>query len=113
MGHKNFTALLQTRLGITPPDTGHAERVSQYLERLRSVHSPGAWFHQSFEVDPWSTAQELLSARDDAVANGWDGTLPYPEPGAASPSPLLQTLAAAEKAPGQLAPSRSGSPTQW
>lgn len=105
VGRKNFTALLQTRLGITRPDTGHAERVSQYLERLRSVDSPAAWFHKSFEVDPWSTAQELLAARDDAVANGWDGTLPELEPGVPEPSPLLQTLAAAERAPGRLAPS--------
>ncbi|NKX51679.1 PD-(D/E)XK nuclease family protein, partial [Arthrobacter deserti] len=37
---------------------------------------PDAWFHGSFEVDPWSTAQELLWARDELVANGWDGTLP-------------------------------------
>lgn len=105
VGRKNFTALLQTRLGITRPDTGHAERVSQYLEGLRKVDSTDAWFHKSFEVDPWSTAQELLAARDDAVANGWDGTLTERQPGMPEPSPLLQTLAAAEKAPGRLAPS--------
>ncbi|MBT2519778.1 PD-(D/E)XK nuclease family protein [Arthrobacter sp. ISL-28] len=104
VGRKNFTTLLQTRLGITRPDTGHAERVSQYLERLRSVDSPDTWFHDSFDVDPWSTAQELLAARDDAVANGWDGSLPEWKPGTAEPSPLLQTLAAAESAPGHLAP---------
>ncbi|WP_104138795.1 PD-(D/E)XK nuclease family protein [Arthrobacter sp. ZGTC131] len=107
VGRKNFTALLQTRLGITRPDTGHAERVSQYLERLRSVDSPDAWFHDSFEVDPWSTAQELLAARDDAVANGWEGSLPEWQPGMPEPSPLLRTLAAAESAYGQLAPSLS------
>lgn len=105
VGRKNFTALLQTRLGITRPDTGHAERVSQYLERLRTVDSPGAWFHESFDVDPWSTAQELLAARDDAVANGWDGALPESEPGGPEPSPLLRTLALAEKAASPLAPS--------
>lgn len=105
VGRKNFTALLQTRLGITRPDTGHAERVSQYLGRLQSIDSPGAWFHESFQVDPWSTAQELLAARDDAVGNGWNGVLPVQRPDAAAPSALLQTLAAAERAPGQLAAS--------
>ncbi|CAI3793889.1 PD-(D/E)XK nuclease family protein [Pseudarthrobacter sp. MM222] len=105
VGRKNFTALLQTRLGITRPETGHAERVSQYLGRLQSIYSPGAWFHESFQVDPWSTAEELLAARDDAVANGWNGVLPVQRLDAAAPSPLLQTLAAAEIAPGQLAPS--------
>jgi RecB family exonuclease len=105
VGRKNFTALLQTRLGITRPDTGHAERVSQYLVRLRAIDSSGSWFHESFEVDPWSTAQELLAARDDAVSNGWDGTLPEFEPGAPEPSPLLRTLAAAEMVASPLAPS--------
>ncbi|MET4589793.1 PD-(D/E)XK nuclease family protein [Arthrobacter sp. 754] len=105
VGRKNFTALLQTRLGITRPDTGHAERVSQYLDRLRSFDSPGAWFHESLQVDPWSTAQELLAARDDAVANGWIGVLPAQRPDSEAPSPLLRTLAAAEQAQGRLAPS--------
>lgn len=105
VGRKNFTGLLQTRLGITRPDTGHAERVSQYMNRLQFIDSHDAWFHASFHVDPWSTAQELLAARDDAVSNGWDGTLPEPGRDDTGPSPLLRTLAAAEKAPGLLAPS--------
>ncbi|MFF2031110.1 RecB family exonuclease [Arthrobacter sp. NPDC058192] len=105
VGRKNFTALLQTRLGITRPDTGHAERVSQYLDRLGSIDFPDAWFHESFQVDPWSTAHELLAARDDAVANGWNGTLPERQTKMPEPSPLLQTLAAAEKATDPLAPS--------
>ncbi|WP_426989885.1 PD-(D/E)XK nuclease family protein [Pseudarthrobacter sp. Y6] len=105
VGRKNFTALLQTRLGITRPDTGHAERVSQYLERLQTIDTPDAWFHESFQVDPWSTAQELLAARDDAVSNGWGGLLPAQGPGSEAPSPLLQTLSAAEDAPGRLSPS--------
>lgn len=105
VGRKNFTALLQTRLGVTRPDTGHAERVSQYMNRLQSIDSPGAWFHTSFQVDPWSTAQELLAARDDAVSNGWDGTLPDRSPNTDAPSHLLQALAAAEQARNPLAPS--------
>ena len=105
VGRKGFTTLLQTRLGITRPDTPHAERVSQYLQRLRSIDTPGEWFHTSFAVDPWSTARELLEARDDAVGNGWNGGLPEHDLGLPDPSPLLRTLAAAEHAPGYLAPS--------
>lgn len=105
VGRKGLTTLLQTRLGITRPDTGHAQRVNQYLGRLQSIDSPGAWFHDSFQVDSWSTAQELLAARDDAVSNGWDGTLPENDADVPTPSPLLRTLSAAERAPGYLAPS--------
>ncbi|WP_175637473.1 RecB family exonuclease [Sinomonas mesophila] len=107
VGRKNFIGLLQTRLGLTRPDTPNAGRVSQYLRRLERLDTPDAWFHGSLQADPWSTAQELLAARDDAVANGWDGSLREPVQGTddAGPSPLLRTLAAAERAPGELAPS--------
>jgi ATP-dependent helicase/nuclease subunit B len=105
VGPKGFTTLLQTRLGITRPDTPHAERIAQYLRRLQSIDSPNAWFHLSLAVDPWSTARELLDARDDAVINGWDGTLPAGSRDFPDPSPLLRTLAAAEQAGGELAPS--------
>lgn len=114
VGRKNLIGLLQTRLGLTRAETPNAERVSQYLRRLERLDAPGAWFHRSLEADPWSTAQDLLAARDDAVANGWRGDLPeadvpaagLPGTGAsetqasathdAEPSPLLRTLAAAE-----------------
>lgn len=105
VGRKGFTTLLQTRLGITRPDIPHAERISQYLQRLRSIDTPGVWFHASLEVDPWSTARELLDGRDDAVSNGWDGMLPEDDPDLTDPWPLLRTLAAAERAAGYLAPS--------
>lgn len=105
VGPKGFTTLLQTRLGVTRPDTPHAERVAQYLKRLQTIDFPGAWFHRSLAVDPWSTASELLDARDDAVINGWGGTLPADSRDFAGPSPLLRTLAAAEHAGGELAPS--------
>lgn len=104
VGRKGFTSLLQIRLGITRPDTPHAERISQYLQRLQAIDTPSAWFHASLTVDPWSTARELLDARDDAVSNGWDGTLPGDDPDA-DPSLLLRTLAAAEQAGGALQPS--------
>ncbi|AMM31979.1 hypothetical protein SA2016_1299 [Sinomonas atrocyanea] len=90
VGRKNLIGLLQTRLGLTRPEVPNAERVSQYLRRLEHLDAPEAWFHRSLAADPWSTAQELLAARDDAVANGWDGALD------GEASPLLQTLAAAE-----------------
>lgn len=91
LGRLGFVALLQTRLGITRPEVTHLVRVNQYVARLRALDNSSAWFSTSFAVDPWSTAQDLLYARDDLVANGWDGHLP-----AGSSSNLLQTLAAAE-----------------
>ncbi|WP_369046805.1 PD-(D/E)XK nuclease family protein [Sinomonas sp. P10A9] len=113
VGRKNLIGLLQTRLGLTRAETPNAERVSQYLATLEHLDSPDAWFHDSLHADAWSTAYDLLAARDDAVANGWRGDLPDEsaredtharagtERGTAhdgGPSPLLRTLAAAERA---------------
>ncbi|MFD1210632.1 PD-(D/E)XK nuclease family protein [Arthrobacter sp. GCM10027362] len=78
VGREGLTQLLQTRLGITRPQPvdSHITRIQQYVARLQAADTPDAWFHRSFAVDRWSTAQELLRARDELVANGWDGTLP-------------------------------------
>lgn len=99
LGPLGLTRLLQTRLGITRPDGAHIDRVNQYTARLREIDRPGSWFHQSFAVDAWSTAHELLAARDDLVANGWDGRLPL-----STGSNLLRTLSALEKVELPLSP---------
>ncbi|MCG2620890.1 PD-(D/E)XK nuclease family protein [Arthrobacter sp. I2-34] len=93
VGRQGLTQLLQTRLGTTRPEqpNSHITRVQQYLARLEAADRPDAWFHGSFEVDPWSTAQELLWARDELVANGWDGSLP-----AGQVSELVRCLAGLE-----------------
>ena len=104
VGRKGFTNLLLTRLGLTRPDTTHADRVGQYLQCLLSIDSEDEWFHSSLAVDPWSTAAELLEARDDAVSNGWSGSLSLDATPGANVSPLLQTLAAVEAANGNLSP---------
>lgn len=94
VGRQGLTNLLQTRLGTTrpQPSDSHVTRVHQYLARLEAADTVEAWFHGSFEVDPWSTAQELLLARDELVANGWDGTLPE-----GATSELLRCLAGLER----------------
>ncbi|WP_262103926.1 PD-(D/E)XK nuclease family protein [Arthrobacter sp. Marseille-P9274] len=100
VGRLGLTALLQTRLGTTRPETTHTLRVNQYAARLRALDAPGAWFHRSFAVDPWGTAQDLLYARDELVANGWDGSLPDDEV-----SDLVHSLAGLEQVGLPLAPS--------
>ena len=100
VGRQGLVQLLQTRLGTTRPPVPHIVRVNQYLARLQEINRPGAWFHDSFSVDPWSTAQELLSARDDLVANGWNGRLPEGEV-----SDLLASVAELEQVGLPLAPS--------
>jgi hypothetical protein len=73
VGPLGLAQLLQTRLGLTGPETRHSTRIRQFMARLAEQDSPEAWFHGSFSVDPWSTAIDLLNLRDELVLNGWSG----------------------------------------
>ncbi|MET3203948.1 UNVERIFIED_ORG: hypothetical protein ABIB21_000724 [Arthrobacter sp. UYEF13] len=86
-----LTQLLQTRLGLTGPDTRHSTRIRQYMARLSEQDTPDAWFHGSFSVDQWSTAIDLLEIRDELVVNGWTGLAPD------GSSAKLKALAALEQ----------------
>lgn len=77
LGPLGLAQLLQTRLGLTGPDTRHSTRIRQFMARLAEQDSPEAWFHGSFSVDPWSTAIDLLNMRDELVVNGWSGLAPH------------------------------------
>jgi ATP-dependent helicase/nuclease subunit B len=79
LGPRGLVQLLQGRLGLTRPAVEPAVRIAQYL-RLLQEH-PQDWPARSFDVDPWSTAAQLLRWRDAAVATGWrpgsaEGPLP-------------------------------------
>ncbi|WP_426939272.1 PD-(D/E)XK nuclease family protein [Pseudarthrobacter sp. S3] len=76
LGPLGLTQLLQTRLGLSGPDARHSTRIRQYMARLAEQDTPETWFHRSFSVDPWSTAIDLLSMRDELVVNGWTGLAP-------------------------------------
>ena len=73
VGPLGLAQLLQTRLGLTGPETRHSTRIRQFMARLAEQDNPEAWFHGSFSVDPWSTAIDLLNLRDELVLNGWSG----------------------------------------
>ena len=80
LGPRGMVQLLQGRLGLTRPQVEPAVRVAQYL-RLLEEH-PQAWPAQSFAVDPWSTAAQLLRWRDAAIETGWrpvGSEVPLPE----------------------------------
>jgi hypothetical protein len=43
------------------------------MKRLQLIDRESIWFHESFAIDPWSTARQLLEWRDELVEAGWDG----------------------------------------
>lgn len=100
VGRKGFLNLLETYLGLTSPETPHAERVAAYLGFLMQAetHDQPRFFSASLKADSVGTAAKLLDWRDEWYLGGWDGT-------ALPTSPRkLQDLAAVEaRAAGALA----------
>ena len=80
---------VEVMLGLGYPPSSEAERIAQYQTKLSSVAGEPFWA-RSFEADPWATARELLSWRDQLVEAGWS-------PHNLKPGPArLRDLAAAE-----------------
>ncbi|MDR1949681.1 MAG: hypothetical protein LBQ38_09830, partial [Spirochaetaceae bacterium] len=74
-GPERMLSFLQTRLGLGGNDEPAVLRIDQYRRRLAAViaaASGAVWFQKSFELDPWSTAKQLLSWRDELVLAGWN-----------------------------------------
>lgn len=99
-GPTGLTSLLATRLGLTIPAASQVQRIAVYRQVLErhvadvdnASHRP--WFADSFAKDPWATARQVLTWRDELVGAGWH-SVDYMD--AAMPS-RLQTLAQIETA---------------
>ena len=92
-GPLGLLTVLEARCGTSGTRRSHAARVAGMMGALAtsSVHD---WFRSSFAADPWGTAAELLSVRDELlaarVAHGPVASADHqPLPG-----PRLQTLTA-------------------
>lgn len=73
VGPRGLIQILEIQLGLTAPASNEAVRVAAYANKIKSLlsHTPGTFFARSFESDSWATAKELLSWRDELVADGW------------------------------------------
>ena len=72
-GPMGFLSILETRLGIGMQSVHPVYRIDEYMKRLQLIDRESIWFHESFAIDPWSTARQLLEWRDELVEAGWDG----------------------------------------
>ena len=70
MGPQQFLDWLESRLGLSGIPVSAPERIDEYRRKIERVNPQ--WCRVSFELDPWSTAQQLLARRDELVENGWD-----------------------------------------
>ncbi|WP_443749342.1 RecB family exonuclease [Asticcacaulis solisilvae] len=73
VGPRGLLRALEIQLGLTGPISNEAVRVAAYAKKIQSLSSRGScFFSESFDSDPWATAQTLLAWRDDLIAAGWD-----------------------------------------
>ena len=104
LGPCGLLSLLETRLGLTGPDTHPALRINQYLTRVNELSSlkDEHWFlRKSFEADSWSTAKQMLAWRDELIEAGWNGKPFNPV------SPRLKELSDLENMDIELSPGKS------
>ena len=60
-GPLQMLQVLEERLGLSGIQSSTPERINQYVEKIKAV-TPD-WCRESFRLDAWTTAQQLLLAR--------------------------------------------------
>ena len=74
VGPHGFLGALETQLGIPASDVSFTTRLVQYLACVEQCNHPEAFYHASYEADPFSVARALLQWRDQWYLAGWQGT---------------------------------------
>ena len=60
VGPNGFLGVLETQLGIPSSGLSFTTRLIQYLGCIDQVDHPGAFYHESYQADPFSVARTLL-----------------------------------------------------
>jgi len=92
-GPHGLLNLLETQLGIPSRDIPFSTRLIQYLGCIDQVDHPGAFYHASWEADPFSVARTLLQWRDQWYEAGWHGTFESGAPDKLADMAAIEVLA--------------------
>ena len=79
-GPNGFLGLLEMQLGIPSRDTSFTARLIQYLGCIDTINHEAAFYHASYNADPFSVARTLLQWRDQWYLAGWNGSFPEDAP---------------------------------
>ncbi|OUR79613.1 hypothetical protein A9Q83_04240 [Alphaproteobacteria bacterium 46_93_T64] len=91
VGPNGFLNLLETQLGIPTSDVSFTARMIQYLACVEQTNHKNAFYHASYDADPFSVAKTLLQWRDHWYLAGWNSRFDKAVP------PKLVDMAAIEK----------------
>ncbi|MEH6585223.1 MAG: PD-(D/E)XK nuclease family protein [Halioglobus sp.] len=92
-GTHGLLTLLETQLGIPSPEVSFTTRLIQYLGCIDEVDHPDAFYHASYEADPFSVARTLLQWRDQWYEAGWTGTFEAGVPAKLADMAAIEALA--------------------
>lgn len=93
-GPAGFLAALETRLGIPATDTPFSSRLIQYLACVDQTDHPAAFYHASWQADPFAVARCLLQWRDQWYLGGWNGSFEGAVPGRLADMAAIEQRAA-------------------
>ena len=92
-GPLGLLSTVETQLGIPPRDVPFTTRLIQYLGCMDQVDHPEAFYHASWEADPFSVARTLLQWRDQWYEAGWTGAFEAGVPPKLSDMAAIEVLA--------------------
>ena len=70
-GPSSLLALLEQRTGLSGVEVSLPERINEYRAKIAAANLE--WCRESFQLDSWSTAKQMLALRDELYLNGWNG----------------------------------------
>lgn len=100
VGPHGLLYFLETQLGIPASDISFTTRLIQYLACIDQADHEDAFYHASFEADPFSVARTLLQWRDQWYLAGWGGTFNDDVPARLADMAALERYATAGVDPG-------------
>jgi len=99
-GPHGLLRLLETQLGIPARDISFTTRLIQYLGCIDQRNHTNAFYHESYQADPFSVARTLLQWRDQWYLAGWQGSFAQNAPGKLADMAALEQLASTAVEPG-------------
>lgn len=71
VGPAGLLALIETFTGLAGPSVPAARRIAGMRRRLSALQERSYFWSESFSVDSWAVAREILAWRDELVEAGW------------------------------------------
>jgi RecB family exonuclease len=100
VGPHGLLGMLETLLGIPARDISFTTRLIQYLGCIDQVPRADAFYHDSYQADPFSVARTLLQWRDHWYLAGWTGTFADETPARLKDMAQIEAFAADAVEPG-------------